>query len=429
MTSVLDTEPTGKNQAVRLLTSPSIKQKLSRSLVIAALKQMRRGHLEINCADGLRIVVGEDGEHNIAKIEVHSNAFFEKCLLYSHIGFAEAYMDGDWDTEDIKSVISWFVLNLEDSSVFEGSGDKKAFMNMLGWLNRATHLMRNNSVRGSKKNISEHYDLSNELFALFLDPTMTYSSAKFLFPDSSLEVAQIEKVDSMCRKLRLQATDHLLEIGSGWGTLAIHAARKYGCRVTTITISEQQFAYVKQRIAESGLSSKIEVRMCDYRDMEGIFDKIVSIEMIEAVGDRYMETFFSAINRLLKPNGLVGLQMITCPDSRYEILRDNVDFIQKYIFPGSLLPSIGRINVALNRTGSLHFFEIEDIGLSYAKTLDIWHDNFNNRLIEVKALGFDDRFIRKWNYYFKYCSAAFAMRNITAVQAIFTRPNNLTIAE
>jgi cyclopropane-fatty-acyl-phospholipid synthase len=233
----------------------------------------------------------------------------------------------------------------------------------------------------------------------------------------------------MCRKLRLQEADHLLEIGSGWGTLAIHAARKYGCRVTTITISEQQFAYVKQRIAESGLSSKIEVRMCDYRDMEGIFDKIVSIEMIEAVGDRYMETFFSAINRLLKPNGLVGLQMITCPDSRYEILRDNVDFIQKYIFPGSLLPSIGRINVALNRTGSLHFFEIEDIGLSYAKTLDIWHDNFNNRLIEVKALGFDDRFIRKWNYYFKYCSAAFAMRNITAVQAIFTRPNNLTIAE
>ncbi|MCC7526892.1 MAG: class I SAM-dependent methyltransferase, partial [Candidatus Melainabacteria bacterium] len=178
-----------------------------------------------------------------------------------------------------------------------------------------------------------------------------------------------------------------------------------------------------------GLSSQIDIRMCDYRYVEGIFDKIVSIEMIEAVGDRYMETFFSAINRLLKPHGLVGLQMITCPDSRYKILRDNVDFIQKYIFPGSLLPSIGRVNEALSRTGSLNFFEIEDIGLSYAKTLDIWHDTFNSRLSEVKALGFDDRFIRKWNYYFKYCSAAFAMRNISAVQAIFTRPNNLNTAQ
>lgn len=429
MTSVLKKEPTDKNQAERCSTPLSLKQKLSRDLVISALQQMRRGRMEITCADGLRVVIGDEGEPITANIDVRANAFFEKCLLYSHIGFAESYMDGDWETNDIKSVISWFVLNLEDSTVFEGSGGKKAFMNTLGWLNRASHLMRNNSIVGSKKNISEHYDLSNELFALFLDPTMTYSSAKFSSPGMSLEEAQMEKVDSMCRKLRLLPSDHLLEIGSGWGTLAIHAARKYGCRVTTITISDQQFEYAKKRITESGLSSQIDVRMCDYRYMEGMFDKIVSIEMIEAVGDRYMETFFSAINQLLKPHGLLGLQMITCPDSRYKILRDNVDFIQKYIFPGSLLPSVGRVNQALNRTGTLNIFELEDIGLSYAKTLDIWHENFNRRLSDVKALGFDDRFIRKWNYYFKYCSAAFAMRNITAVQAIYTRPNNLTIAE
>lgn len=432
MTSALKAQSTGWQEFSpehKIIAPPRGKQKLSRDLVLSALKGMRHGRMEIKCADGSELVIGRENDRVSAKIFVHRHEFFEKCLLYSHIGFAESYMDGDWDTPDIKSVISWFVLNLEDSTVFEGSAGKKMFMNTLGWLNRATHLLRSNSIAGSKKNISEHYDLSNELFALFLDPTMTYSSAKFVRPDMSLEEAQMEKVDSICRKLKLLASDHLLEIGSGWGTLAIHAARNYGCRVTTVTISEQQFAYAKRRIEEAGLSSQIEIRMCDYRYLEGIYDKIVSVEMIEAVGDKYMETYFAAINRLLKPHGLVGLQMITCPDSRYKILRDNVDFIQKYIFPGSLLPSVGRVTEALNRTGALNLFEMEDIGLSYAKTLDIWHDNFNNRLDEVRALGFDERFIRKWNYYFKYCSAAFAMRNISAVQAIYTRPNNLTIAE
>ncbi|MBX9952143.1 MAG: cyclopropane-fatty-acyl-phospholipid synthase family protein [Candidatus Obscuribacterales bacterium] len=426
MTSALKVQSAPEH---KVIAPPQGKQKLSRDLVLSALKGMRLGRMEIECADGMQVVIGQENARVSAKIFVHRHEFFEKCLLYSHIGFAEAYMDGDWDTPDIKSVISWFVLNLEDSTVFEGSSGKKMFMNSLGWLNRASHLLRSNSISGSKKNISEHYDLSNELFALFLDPTMTYSSAKFTRPDMSLEEAQMEKVDSICRKLMLSASDHLLEIGSGWGTLAIHAAKKYGCRVTTVTISEQQFAYAKKRIEEAGLSSQIEIRMCDYRYLEGIYDKIVSVEMIEAVGDKFMETYFASINRLLKPHGLVGLQMITCPDSRYKILRDNVDFIQKYIFPGSLLPSVGRVTEALNRTGSLNLFEMEDIGLSYAKTLDMWHENFNNRLDEVRALGFDERFIRKWNYYFKYCSAAFAMRNISAVQAIYTRPNNLTIAE
>lgn len=436
MTSALQPQSSQKLQAQEqcvperlMIAPPKGKHKMSRDLVLSALKGMSRGRMEIRCADGLEVVIGQPDDRVSAKIFVHNHEFFDKCLLYSHIGFAESYMDGDWDTPDIKSVISWFVLNLEDSTVFEGSSGKKLFMNSLGWLNRVTHLLRSNTVAGSKKNISEHYDLSNELFALFLDPTMSYSSAKFTRSDMTLEEAQMEKVDSMCRKLRLVPSDHLLEIGSGWGTLAIHAARKYGCKVTTITISEQQFAYARQRIEESGLSSQIDIRMCDYRYMEGIFDKIVSVEMIEAVGDKFMETYFASINRLLKPHGLVGIQMITCPDSRYKILQDNVDFIQKYIFPGSLLPSVGRVTEALNRTGSLNLFELEDIGLSYAKTLDIWHENFNRKLDEVRALGFDERFIRKWNYYFKYCSAAFAMRNISAVQAIYTRPNNLSIAE
>lgn len=416
-------------EANKTIAQPTKRQKMSRDLVLSALSSMQRGRLEIKCADGLEVKIGEPDDRFCAKIFVNNLSFFEKCLMYSHIGFAESYMDGDWDTPDIKAVVSWFVLNLEDSAVFEGSPRKKLFMNSLGWLNRGMHLLRDNSIAGSKKNICEHYDLSNELFALFLDPTMTYSSAKFTRPEMSLEEAQLEKIDSICKKLKLVSTDHLLEIGSGWGTLCIHAAQKYGCRVTTITISEQQFEYTRRRVEESGLSSQIEIQMCDYRYVEGIYDKIVSVEMIEAVGDKYMETFFSTIDRLLKPHGLLGLQMITCPDSRYKILRDNVDFIQKYIFPGSLLPSIGRVTEALNRTSTLNLFELEDIGLSYAKTLDIWHESFNRKLDDVRALGFDERFIRKWNYYLKYCSAAFAMRNISAVQAIYSRPNNLTIAE
>lgn len=404
-------------------------QRIYRDLVMSALKQMQRGFFELELPEGDSIAIGDYSSKMRAKIVVHNNDFWKKCLLYSHIGFAESYMDGDWTTDDIKSVISWFILNLEDSTVFEGSSGKKLFLNCLGWLNRASYLMRSNTKTGSRKNISEHYDLSNELFALFLDSSMTYSSAKFTKKEMSLHDAQIEKVDSMCKKLKLANTDHVLEVGSGWGTFAIHAARNYGCRVTTITISQQQYDYAQRRVAEAGLESKIEVRLCDYRDLDGWYDKIVSIEMIEAVGDKFMDTYFSVLSNLLKPHGLLGLQMITCPDSRYEILRDNVDFIQKYIFPGSLLPSIARVNQAINKTGTLSLFELEDMGLSYAKTLDIWYDNFNSKLSEVRALGFDERFIRKWNYYFKYCSAAFEMRNISVVQAIFTRPNNLSIAE
>lgn len=404
-------------------------QRYYRNLVLSALRQMQRGFLEIELPDGETITIGDYASLKRAKIVVNSDDFWKKCLLYSHIGFAESYMDGDWSTDDIKAVISWFILNLEDSTVFEGSRGKKLFLNCLGWLNRASYLLRSNTRSGSRKNISEHYDLNNNLFALFLDKSMTYSSAKFTENKISLYDAQIEKVDSMCKKLRVLSTDHVLEIGTGWGTFAIHAARNYGCRVTTITISEQQYEYAKCRVAEAGLESKIEVRLCDYRDLDGWYDKIVSIEMIEAVGDKFMDTYFGVLSKLLKPHGLLGLQMITCPDSRYEILRDNVDFIQKYIFPGSLLPSIFRVNQAIKRTGTLSLFELEDMGLSYAKTLDIWHDNFNARIAEVRALGFDDKFIRKWNYYFKYCSAAFEMRNISVVQAIFTRPNNLSIAE
>jgi cyclopropane-fatty-acyl-phospholipid synthase len=406
-----------------------------RGIVTGALAKLKHGSLKLVCHDKVfhfgaqSRQASNPGEHaaDEAVIVVEDERLFSRILFYGHIGFAEAYLDGYWNTPDIKAVITWFIDNLEDNDVLEGSRGKQLIFNCLGWLNRASYLLRGNSMSGSKKNISEHYDLSNELFALFLDQSMTYSSAKFTSPDLDLHSAQIEKIDSMCRKLKLSAQDHLLEIGTGWGTFAIHAASRYGCKVTSVTISQEQFAYAQERVRAAGLEKLIDLQLKDYRDITGTYDRVVSIEMIEAVGEKYMDTYFAVLARVMKPDALLGLQMITCPDSRYELLRDNVDFIQKYIFPGSLLPSIGRVVQAINRTGTLSLFELEDMGLSYAQTLDIWYDNFNRALPAVHALGFDERFVRKWNYYLKYCSAAFASRNISVVQAVFTRPNNRTL--
>ena len=277
------------------------------------------------------------------------------------------------------------------------------------------------------RNIREHYDLGNDFYRLFLDPTMTYSSALFERPGQTLEEAQTAKYDRLCQKLKLKPDEHLLEIGSGWGGMSLHAAKKYGCRVTTITISEAQFRYARELFQKEGLAGRIEIKLLDYRLVTGQFDKIVSIEMLEAVGDAYLETYFAKCHELLRPGGLLGLQMITCPDTRYDSLRKNVDWIQKHIFPGSLLLSVHRVNQALRRTGDLHLHDLTEMGLSYAETLRRWRAAFNRQLPQVRALGFDERFIRKWNYYLCYCEAAFARRNISVVQTIYTRPNNPTL--
>jgi cyclopropane-fatty-acyl-phospholipid synthase len=406
----------------------SFTTKACKKLLLSALSGLNRGRLEMRLPDGNMMTFGLEPESKFqATVNVHSSQMWKKCVLYGHIGFAEAFMDGDWDSPDLKAVITWFVLNIENSTVLEGHGNKSAGINLLGALNRVLHTLRPNDNAGSRKNIQEHYDLSNDFFKLFLDDTMTYSSARFSNEEQSLQAAQIDKIDTLCRKLKLQPTDELLEIGSGWGAFSIHAVRNYGCKVHTVTISQAQYDLAAHRIEEAGLSDRIKISICDYRKIEGIYDKVVSVEMIEAVGDRFMNTFAATCSKLLKPNGILALQMITCPDSRYELLRDNVDFIQKYIFPGSLLPSVGRVTRAFNETSTLSLFELEDMGLSYMRTLDEWYQRFNSRLPEVQALGFDDRFIRKWNYYLQYCSAAFSMRNISVVQAVFTRPNNLNI--
>jgi cyclopropane-fatty-acyl-phospholipid synthase len=253
---------------------------------------------------------------------------------------------------------------------------------------------------------------------------MTYSSAYFKEEGMTLEQAQLAKYGRLCRKMHLKPEDHVLEIGSGWGGNAIYMAKNYGCRVTTVTISEEQYRLSKEKIRKENLGSKIEVQLMDYRKLSGTYDKIVSIEMLEAVGADYYNEYFSKCSQLLKRNGILALQVITCPDSRFESIKKGVDWIQKHIFPGSLLPSVGAINLSINKTGDLTLVDLKDIGLHYAHTLATWHKAFNAKLEEVKKLGFDENFIRKWNYYLCYCEAAFAMRNINVMQMIYTRPNN-----
>jgi len=393
--------------------------------ILQALEPMTLGCLRLKLPNGTSRVFGQSNAGLQAEIRVMRPGFFKRCVLFVDVGFGEAYVDGDWETDDIAAVISWFILNVENAPAMSGSRGRKFLINLLGWQNRIHHLLRPNSLGVSPRNIREHYDLGNDFYRLFLDATMTYSSALFQNPGQSLEEAQTAKYDRLCRQLKLKPGEHLLEIGSGWGGMALHAVRKYGCRVTTITISEEQFRYARELFAKEGIADRAEVKLMDYRAVTGKYDKIVSIEMLEAVGDAYLETYFAKCHEVLQPHGLLGVQMITCPDGRYDSLRKNVDWIQKHIFPGSLLLSVHRINQALRHTGDLHLHDLKEMGLSYADTLRRWRIAFNGRLPQVHALGFDERFVRKWNYYLSYCEAAFAQRNITVLQTVYTRANNL----
>ena len=397
-------------------------------IIMQTLERMTLGCLQLELPDGTKRTIGQPGAKISANVRILKPSFFKRCVLFGDVGFGEAYVDGDWDTDDITKVVSWFILNVENSPAMSGSRAKKFLINLLGWQNRIGHLLRPNSLTTSRRNISEHYDLGNDFYKLFLDPTMTYSSALFTLPTQTLEEAQTEKYDRLCRQLKLKSGEHVLEIGSGWGGFSLHAAKNYGVRITTVTISEEQFKYARGLFQREGVSDRVEIKLQDYRLLDGRFDKIVSIEMLEAVGDAYLETYFAKCHELLKPHGLLALQMITCPDSRHDSLRKGVDWIQKHIFPGSLLLSIHRVNEALRATGDLFLYNLEDLGLSYAETLKRWRVAFNQNEPAVRALKFDTRFIRKWNYYLSYCEAAFAMRNISVVQAVYTRPNNQTLA-
>lgn len=405
--------------------SITVNQSFYEKVILDLLYKMPLGTLNLTLPSGHRISFGNGQDNLTANVEVKSSNFFKRCVLYGDIGFGESYVDGDWDTDSITNVIKWFLLNIENTPSISGSRSKNFTLNVFKLVNRLHHFKRRNNIDGSRKNISEHYDLNNEFFALFLDETMTYSSAYFKEENMTLHQAQLAKYDRLCKQLHLKPNDHVLEIGSGWGGNAIYMAKQYGCNVTTLTISEEQYKLAKERIEREKLSDKITVLLKDYRLAEGKFDKLVSIEMLEAVGSEFYETYFKKCQALLKKDGILALQVITCPDSRFRNLKNGVDWIQKHIFPGSLLPSVGQINNSINKVSDLTLVDVKDIGLDYAQTLKIWREQFNKNLELVTKIGFDDYFIRKWNYYFCICEAAFTMRNINVMQLVYTRPNNI----
>ena len=397
----------------------------ARKPLVQVLSKMQQGRLEIVTPDGGIYTFGKGQNAARARITVRSDDFFSRCLFFADLGLAESYLDGLCEIESIREVISWFLLNVDGSTVLNESQAASRVLNLLGLINRSIHKKRENSVSNSKRNIEEHYDLGNDFFQSFLDPTMTYSSALFNETGATLAQAQQAKFARIAWQLRLSPGERLLEIGCGWGAFSIFAAKNFDCFVTAITISKEQFDHVSKLIAAEGLEKRIELKLIDYRKIEGSFDKIVSIEMIEAVGEEYIDVYIAKINSLLARNGIAVLQMITCPDSRYETLCQNVDFIQKHIFPGSLLPSLHRVSQAMIKCGEISLIDLFDMTDSYVETLSRWQQNFNKNWHQIENERRDARFKRKWNYYFEYCQAAFDMRNVSVVQATFSRPNNI----
>lgn len=403
------------------------RNKFFRHLVLESLSRGRHGELRLLMPGGASRLFGGLSKELQAEITVKDDGFYSSCVLFGAIGFAESYLRGEWDTPNLTHAIAWFILNGDYLSGVHTQKQNAGKFDLLGALNRLQHLFRPNSKKRSRDNISDHYDLGNDFFKLWLDPTMTYSAAYYTAPTDALEQAQHAKWDQLCKKLRLGPHDYVLEIGCGWGGFAIHAAKNYGCRIQATTISEEQFREAAARVEQAGVADLVEIIFCDYRDLKGRFDKIVSIEMLEAVGDRYVDIFFAKVEALLAPRGLLGLQMILCPDNQYPILRDGVDFIQKHIFPGSLLMSMRRITEALDETGDLNLLDYEDMTACYARTLLEWRKAFIAALPEVRAQGYDQAFLRKWFYYLCYCEAGFGTHHISVAQAIYTRPNNLDL--
>jgi cyclopropane-fatty-acyl-phospholipid synthase len=416
---------TGIKRDIPLHADEGIIDRRARKTLLNHLRYIERGRLVID-DEGELHVFGEAADKTdlLAHINIHHFTAWRDILLRGSIGAGEAYMLGAWTTPDLTKVIRIFSANLEVLDAVDGRrGSLRRFMVNVGTLTiRAYHAMRANTKDGSRGNISAHYDLGNEFFELFLDPTMMYSSAVFPDEKSSLEDASLNKLDRICKKLHLNAADHLIEIGTGWGGLAIYAAKNYGCRVTTTTISKEQHDFAVQRIEQEGLQDRITVLFSDYRDLEGQYDKLVSIEMIEAVGHEYYRSYFEKCASLLKPEGLMLIQAITIPDQRYDMARKSVDFIQRYIFPGGCLPSVAVIADHVRKYTDLSIVGLEDITEHYARTLSMWRDRFNARLEQVARQGFDDVFVRMWEFYLCYCEGGFRERSIGTAQIVFAKP-------
>jgi len=389
---------------------------LLRRGVLNQLNSLRHGQLLVVEGDD-RLVFGNSMSPLVGEIHVHDSAAWGLVASGGSIGAGEAFIHGYWTSPDLTAVIRVFVSNLD---VLDGMERGLARLNRP--LVRALHWLNRNTRKGSQKNIAAHYDLGNELFEQFLDPTMMYSAAQFAGPEDSLEQAQLNKLERICQKLALVPGDHLLEIGTGWGSMALYAAGHYGCRVTTTTLSREQYEYTRQRIEAQGLQDRVTLLLSDYRDLTGSYDKLVSIEMIEAVGHRFLPTYFQKCADLLKPDGVMLLQAITIREQRYEQARRSVDFIQRYIFPGGALPSVQAMLQIVGRDTDMNLLHMEDFGLHYARTLRLWHDNFRRAHNRLRELGYDDYFLRLWEFYLCYCEGGFLERTIGTAQLLLAKP-------
>jgi cyclopropane-fatty-acyl-phospholipid synthase len=389
--------------------------RMARQTVLSLLNKLKYGAIRI-IEDSRRFPGGEDADLK-ATVFVHHPRFYSRILFNGSIGAAEAYMEGLWSADDLTAVMRIMALNQPVFSAME-----KGIARLTAPLYRLYHLARKNTKSGSRKNILAHYDLGNDFYALFLDPTMTYSCGIFETQQSTLEAASIAKYDRICKKLQLKAGDRVVEIGTGWGGFALHAAQHYDVHVTTTTISNAQHRFAAERFQKAGLQDRITLLKKDYRDLKGRFDKLVSIEMIEAVGHQYFNTFFKVCSRLLKETGMMLLQAITIRDQEFKRYIHSVDFINRYIFPGGCLPSIAAMADAVTRATDLKIFHLEDITPHYARTLREWRRRFFNNIETVRAMDFPETFIRMWEYYLCYCEGGFAARVIGDVQVLLTKP-------
>jgi len=371
-----------------------------------------------------RLTISEEGFSNTygsgapdIHLAIHDPRAWQAFAFGGSIGAGESYMAGQWSCDDLVGLVR---LLLRNRPIIDRLDSGLTGLGMP--LRRIRHWFNRNSRAGSRRNIAAHYDLGNDFYRLWLDPTMMYSCALYERADMNLHEASVAKLEHICSTLDLRRDDHVLEIGTGWGGFALHAASCHGCRVTTVTLSQEQHDLATERIREAGLDDRVEVRLCDYRDLDGQYDKLVSIEMIEAVGAANLGTYFRQCGRLLKPDGTMFLQAITIADQRYEQALHEVDFIQKHIFPGGFLPCVQALSTAMSRASDLRIVQLDDIGPHYANTLAAWRECFLARLDEVRALGFDDRFIRMWLFYLCYCEGGFRERDLGTVRMVLARP-------
>ncbi len=394
--------------------------RLLRAQLVKQLAGLKHGHLRLNDAYGA-VELGDAGSDLRLRVDVRDPAFYRAVAANGSVGAGESYIDGHWRCDNLVGLMQ---LLLRNRDLLDGM--ETGLARLGGWVLKAWHALRKNTHAGSRRNVAAHYDLGNDFFALFLSDDLMYSSALWAGADDTLEAASTRKLDRICRQLRLGAGDQVIEVGTGWGGFAMHAARHHGCHVTSTTISKEQHALATQRVQQAGLQDRITLLLDDYRDLRGQYDKLVSIEMVEAIGAPYLDTYFGQVGRLLRPGGLGLIQAITIEDHRYEQALRSVDFIKRFIFPGSFIPSANALLAAKTRASDLAVIGLNDFGLSYARTLQAWRERFMAQLPQVRAQGFDERFIRMWQFYLAYCEGGFRERSIGVAHLLLAKPGGPT---